>query len=73
MHGHCSRKGSYICMQEDAQRMAADCAHFSMEEPDFSQLQAVAIDIEDTKVLPKNTSVTVSNIAVYALHVGIKS
>ena len=65
-------KGSYAYLQEDAQRMSADCAHFSMEEPDFSQLQAVADDIEDTKVQHRITSLTVSNIAVYALHLGKK-
>lgn len=35
--------------------MAADCAHFSMEEPDFSQLQAVADDIENTQVCKLST------------------
>lgn len=43
-------------MQEDAQRMSADCAHFSMEEPDFGQLKTVADDIENTKVLRQTCS-----------------
>lgn len=45
--------------------MAADCAHFSMEEPDFSQLQAVADDIENTQVCMLST-IILGQLAVLA-------
>ena len=35
--------------------MTADCAHFSMEEPDFTQLQAVADDMKNTQVCKLST------------------
>ncbi len=37
-------------LQEEVQQMATDCAHFSMEEPDFSQLDIISHDIAATKV-----------------------
>ena len=37
-------------LQEEAQQAAADCAHFSIEEPDFAQLETISSDIVDTKV-----------------------
>lgn len=37
-------------LQEEAQQMATDCAHFSMEEPDFSPLDNISDDISATKV-----------------------
>lgn len=36
-------------LQEEARQMAADCAHFSMEDPDLSQLDAISDDITATK------------------------
>ncbi|KAL3130926.1 hypothetical protein ABBQ38_000251 [Trebouxia sp. C0009 RCD-2024] len=36
-------------LQEEARQMAADCAHFSMEDPDFSQLNAISDDISATR------------------------
>ena len=39
-----------IQLQEEAHQMAADCAHFSMEEPDFSRLNIINEDITATKV-----------------------
>lgn len=40
-------------LQEEARHMAADCAHFSMEEPDHGQLDVISDDISATKVLGK--------------------
>ena len=37
-------------LQEEAHQMAADCAHFSMADPDLSQLDAISDDISATKV-----------------------
>ena len=37
-------------VQEEAQRTSADCGHFSMPVPDFSELDVVATDIAETKV-----------------------
>lgn len=37
-------------LQEEARQMAADCAHFSMEDPDLSQLDAISDDLSATKV-----------------------
>lgn len=37
-------------LQEEAHQMAADCAHFSMEDPDFSQLDTISDDISATRV-----------------------
>ncbi|DBA90074.1 TPA: hypothetical protein ACH3X2_004335 [Trebouxia sp. C0005] len=36
-------------LQQEAQQMAVGCAHFSMEEPDFSQLDTISDDISTTK------------------------
>ena len=38
-------------LQQEAQQTAVDCAHFSMEEPDFSQLDTISDDISITKVI----------------------
>jgi len=38
-------------LQQEAQQTAVDCAHFSMEEPDFSQLDTISDDISTTKVI----------------------
>ena len=38
-------------LQESAQQLASDCLHFSMEEPDFAQLDAISADIDSTKVI----------------------
>lgn len=40
-------------LQEEARHMAADCAHFSMEDPDLSQLDVISDDISATKVSAK--------------------
>ena len=37
-------------LQEEARQMAADCAHFSMEDPDLSQLDVISDDISATMV-----------------------
>ena len=37
-------------LQEEARQMAADCAHFSMDDPDLSQLDVISDDISATKV-----------------------
>ena len=37
-------------LQEEARQMAADCAHFSMDDVDFSQLDAISDDISATRV-----------------------
>ena len=49
-----------MCLQEEAQRTAADCGHFSMPVPDFSELDMVAADIAETKVrlLPMTRGLT---------------
>lgn len=38
-------------LQQEAQQTSVDCAHFSMEEPDFSQLDTISDDISTTKVI----------------------
>ena len=47
-----------MCLQEEAQQTTADCGHFSMPVPDFSELDMVATDIAETKVrvLPSTTA-----------------
>lgn len=37
-------------LQEEAHQMATDCAHFSMEDPDLSRLDALSDDINATRV-----------------------
>ncbi len=49
-------------LQQEAQQTAVDCAHFSMEEPDFSQLDTISDDISTTKVFISHGVSTVSVI-----------
>lgn len=37
-------------LQEETRQMAADYAHFSMEDPDLGQLDVISNDISATKV-----------------------
>lgn len=45
-------------LQEEVRQMAADCAHFSMEDPDFSQLNAISDDISATRVCTNTATLT---------------
>ena len=40
-------------LQEETRQMAADYAHFSMEDPDLGQLDIISNDISATKVWAK--------------------
>lgn len=57
-------------LQEEARHMAADCAHFSMEEPDLSQLDVISDDISATKVRAK---LALLNLALHMSLVSVSS